>query len=97
MTYGVYSKDLHSVVIDRLPSYQCAKKYRHGDYVICTEKERRLGFRLRLTFLYRREVWRFGLSKWDNLFQIGPIKIEWEKISYIWADKIVNSEEEAFR
>ena len=95
MTYGVYSKDLHSVVIDRLPSYQCAQKYRYGDCVICTEKNIQLGFRLCLTFIYRREEWRFGLSKWANLFQIGPIKIEWEKMGYVWADKIVNSEEEA--
>lgn len=95
MTYGVYSKDLHSMVIDKLPSYQCAKKYCHGDHVICTEKKIQFGFSLRLTFLYHLKLWHFGLSKWESLFQIGPIKIEWRKLSYVWADKIVNSEEDS--
>lgn len=89
MTYGVYSKDLHSVSLEGV-SLETAKKYCWGDKVVCSEKQIRFGTEISIKILWCPKDWRWQWRKYfDNTIRLGPLSLSWHTLSYTWADKIV--------
>ncbi len=86
MTYGVYAKDLKSVSLSGV-SLETARRYRYGDKVVCTEKRRTVGFRIKIGIMWR--YWEIRFSPFWQQISFGPLDIRWEVVSHMWADEIV--------
>jgi len=89
VTYGVYSRDLHSCSANEM-SLQDAKRWWREGRVVCSEKEIYFGAQLALTFLWNPKVWRLRWwYRWERKIYLGPIVIEYNRLHYRWADKVV--------
>jgi hypothetical protein len=89
MTYGVYAKDLKSVSLSGV-SLETARRYKYRGHVVCTEKRRTVGFRLKIGIMWRH--WEIRFAPFWQQISFGPLDIRWETVSYIWADEIVGDE-----
>lgn len=88
MTYGVYTRDLHSMSISNLHSIAECKQYIWDDdeYVVCSEKEVWCSFSIKFTF----HKWRgFKCSRLDSGKVLGFVTIEKKNNYYTWADQIM--------
>lgn len=93
MTYGVYSADLKGVSLSGV-SIETARKYLHGDRVICSEKRIRTGFEISVAFKWKHFAFRFR-PYGDDAILIGPLMISWRVLTYVWADKVVEGLKES--
>lgn len=87
MTYGVYSRDMHSVSLSNQHSIENCKRYLWGDTdVVCSEKKVWCSLSIRITF----HAWRgFKRCRCDASMTFGFVTIEKKDNYYTWADKIV--------
>lgn len=92
MTYGVYYEGTQYVSIGGLGSIESARKHMRKGCVLCSEKEITIGYELKLQF-HKRPRWRW--VRWDARKDVGFISFEWRRLSYTWADKIIETFEES--
>lgn len=86
-TYGLYTKDLRSCAF-KGHTIEACRRYKHGEYVICSEKTVRLGFEFKLEFRWRGRWRLFFFRHWQRA-GIGPFEFGWGWLTYQRADKIV--------
>lgn len=86
MTYGVYTEDLKASSLTEV-SLETARRYLHKGYVVCSEKNVKCGFEIKIYFhTYFKFRW---FRKWLNYIDIGFVNISWRHQEYTTADKIV--------
>lgn len=89
MTYGTYTPDLKGCGLSG-QSLEDAKRYCLGDKVVCSEKDVTIGWAIRFAFTKSLE-WKF--SPFWHAIDLGFIHISWERLHYLWADKIAWTKE----
>lgn len=85
MSYGIYSPDLKAVSLSDV-SLETARRYRHGDDVICTERMKTYGFEVAFAIV---DYWQFRLWRHLGEARVGFLRIKWRRLRYRTADKIV--------
>jgi len=85
MTYGVYTPDLKASTLQDV-SLDTARRYRHGDYVICTEQLKTFGFEVTFAVV---DYWEFRFFRYLHEASIGFLQVKWRRLRYRTADKIV--------
>lgn len=84
-TYGVYTPDLKARSFSG-GDLETAKKYCYRDRVVCSERKKTYGFSFEVKWLgWGDRAFRFRRWGW----WIGPVEIEWSRLTFLVADKIV--------
>ena len=91
MYYGVFTKDMKSIKCGEITLAE-ARRHLSKGYVICTEKEITTGLEIKIQF-HKRPRWH--CRKWDPKKDIGFVSFEFRKLSYYWADKVVEKYNES--
>lgn len=91
MYYGVFTKDLKSIKCGEI-SLGEARRWLSKGFVICTEKEITTGFEIKVQF---HKIPRWCWNRWDAKKDIGFVSFEFRKLSYYWADKVVEEYNES--
>ena len=90
MTYGLYTPDLKGCAFSGQSLDKC-RKYQHGEFVICTERESIYGFEFR--FCWKGDGWRhFKFYRYMRLLELGPLSFSWCWCKQLLADKIIAGE-----
>ena len=91
MYYGVFTKDLKTISLGE-SSLEVCRRYLRKGYVICTEKEITTGIEIKIQF-HKRPRWYW--KRRDTKKYIGFVSFEFRKLSYYWADKVVEEYNES--
>ena len=86
MTYGVYTEDLKASYLSGIHSIEDCKRYCYSGRVICSEKQKRSTFEIRLYF---HKWWEIKFSFRMHHLELGWLTITWGWDYYTCADKIV--------
>ena len=90
MTYGVYTPDLKAVSLSDV-DLETARKYRHGDSVICSQRWKTYGFEVSFKFV---NFWSVKIYRHLGEVRLGFMHINWNRLRYKTADKIVEGGKE---
>ena len=90
MTYGVYTSDLKASYLKEV-DLETARRYRHGDRVICTERMKTFGFEVSFAIV---NYWQFRIWWHIGEARLGFLGIKWRRLCYKTADKIVEGPKE---
>ena len=91
MTYGVYTRDLKASSLSGMNTIEDCKRYCYSGRVVCSEKEKKCSFNVRLSF---HGWWRIKISLLMKRFELGWLTITWGWDFYTCVDKIVWRPEE---
>lgn len=83
-TYGLYTPDLKANALKEV-DLETAKRFRHGELVVCSERIKYYGFSFTVMCFWRE--WHFMFRRWG--WYIGPFKFSFERLAAKVADKIV--------
>lgn len=90
MTYGLYTPDLKAVSLSDV-DLETARRYQHGELVICTERMKTYGFEITLSVV---NYWQFRIWRWLGEARLGFVRVKWGRLRYRTADKIVEGPKE---
>ena len=76
MTYGLYTPDLKASSLQDV-DLEIALRYRHGDYVICEERDKTFGFEITIRF---QDYWSFRIRPMFQYADLGFVSIKWNRL-----------------